>query len=130
MRDMAVKLKALIVDDEPDILRIGELSLGHIADWHVLLASSGDEALAIAEREVPDVVLLDMMMPGGSDGKSTLARLKGDRATAAIPVIVMSARGHDERTRACLALGARGIICKPFDPLYLSGQIHRILEGG
>lgn len=120
---------ALIVDDEPDILAIGEVSLARLGGWNVLVASSAEKALALAESARPDVVLLDLRMPG-TDGASTLGRLKASPATNSIPVIMMTAACRDEAARACLAAGAAGIISKPFDPLHLSARIDLILEAG
>src|SRR5262245_3762063 len=83
-RDMPLS-KVLLVDDEPDIRRIAHLSLHRVGKLQVVLATSGAEALDLAPRELPDVVLLDVMMPE-LDGPSTFQRLRSNPATAGIPV--------------------------------------------
>ncbi|MDI1444441.1 response regulator [Polyangium sp. 6x1] len=118
--------KVLLVDDEPHIRRIGELSLKGVGKWKVVLASSGLEALDIAARESPDVILLDVMMPG-MDGQETLLELRAREATAAIPIIFMTAKVQKHEVDRYRALGAAGVIPKPFDPMALPGQILDIL---
>ena len=118
--------KILIVDDEPDILRLVEVVLEGSNEWNVLCASDGDQALAIAKREHPVAILLDGRMPGpGGNGFETLQRLRGDPETSETPVILMSAlaRGSDR----AIPPGFAGVISKPFDPLTLPQQIRAIL---
>ena len=120
------KSKILIVDDEPDILRLVEVILQGTNEWNVLCASDGDEALTLAKREHPVAILLDGRMPGpGGSGFDTLERLRRDPDTSATPVILMSAlaRGSDHEVPA----GFAGVISKPFDPLTLPKQIKDIL---
>lgn len=125
---MGSRLRVLLVDDEDDILRIGHYCLSRIAGWEVSTAPSGEQGIVLAERDRPDVVLLDLMLPG-CDGGATLVELKRRPATTAIPVIVMTAAPEGDKARACLARGAAGIIGKPFDPIGLPAQIERILRG-
>ena len=120
--------KVLMVDDEPHVRRVAELCLARVGHWNVILATSGAEALALAEREQPDLILLDVMMPG-MDGPTTLSALQAHAALASIPVIFMTAKVQEHEIQRYLALGAAGVICKPFDPLELPGQIRRILSG-
>ena len=117
--------KVLMVDDEPDIRHVGQMSLELVGNLEVLLASSGDEALVLAAREAPDVILLDVMMPR-LDGPATLERLRASTATASIPVILMTARAQPRDVERYLAGGAAGVIVKPFDPMTLPHEIHRI----
>lgn len=115
----------LVVDDEPHIRRVTELSmksLGH----PVLVAANGSEALIIARRDHPCIILLDHIMPV-MDGKMALEQLKADPATADIPVVILSARGQ-------LAFGqykgfeaAAMFISKPFSPSMLRREITRLL---
>ncbi len=121
---MPRSLKVLIVDDEPDILKIGELSLGKLARWDVRVAHTSDEAIEMALRETPDVILLDMMLPD-TDERATIAKLKQGRAPC---VILMTAAGRSDRARACLDVGASGVIGKPFDPIELPAKILEILD--
>ena len=119
--------KVLLVDDEPHIRRIGELSLKGVGKWTAVLASNGMDALAIAERENPDLILLDVMMPG-MDGPATLQQLRACEATARIPVIFMTAKVQKHEIDKYLAAGAVGVIPKPFDPMALPAQILQILS--
>jgi CheY-like chemotaxis protein len=120
--------KVLMVDDEPHVRRVAELSLDKVGKWSVSLASSGADALAVAERERPDLILLDVMMPG-MDGPTTLRALQGHPALSGIPVIFMTAKVQEHEIARYLELGAAGVICKPFDPMKLPEQIRRILSG-
>jgi two-component system, OmpR family, response regulator len=118
----------LMVDDEPHVRRVAELSLARVGGWAVTLATSGAEALVAAERSPPDLILLDVMMPG-MDGPTTLRALQGRGATAGIPVIFMTAKVQEHEIDRYLTLGAAGVVCKPFDPLKLPDQIRSILAG-
>jgi CheY-like chemotaxis protein len=120
--------KVLMVDDEPHVRRVAELCLARVGLWRVTLAASGSEALSAVERERPDLILLDVMMPG-MDGPTTLAALQAHAEMAGIPVIFMTAKVQEHEIERYLALGAAGVICKPFDPLRLPDQIRRILSG-
>ncbi len=119
--------KVLLVDDEPHIRRIGELSLKGVGKWKAFLASSGAEAIELAERESPDLILLDVMMPG-MDGPATLQKLRASETTARIPVIFMTAKVQKHEIEKYLAAGAVGVIPKPFDPMALPAQILQILS--
>ena len=119
--------KILIVDDDEDIRVITELAARRIGNWSVLSAASGEEALAVARRERPDLILLDAMMPV-LDGPSTMGRLREEPATAAIPVIFLTAKVQQHEIDRYIELGARGVIRKPFDVTALPGEIHRILR--
>ncbi|MFZ6184235.1 response regulator [Nannocystis pusilla] len=118
--------KVLLVDDEPDIRRIGQLSLERVGRWQVAVAASGAEALAVAARERPDVILLDVMMPV-DDGPTTLARLRERPDTADIPVIFMTAKVLPHELQRWRELGAAGTIPKPFDPMTLPDEVRRVL---
>lgn len=124
---MALK-KVLLVDDEPDIRRIGQFSLTAVGKLQVVIATSGVEAVEIAAREQPDVVLLDVMMPG-IDGPTTLGRLRESPQTREIPVIFMTAKVQRAEVERYLQLGARGVINKPFDPMLLPQRLRDILDG-
>ncbi len=119
--------KILLVDDEPDIRRIGQISLEHVGKWIVVQAQSGLQALSLAAHEQPDVILLDVMMPD-LDGPGTFARLREDPATAGIPVIFMTAKAQPHEVASYRALGAAGVIAKPFDPMTLPRDVRSIVE--
>jgi CheY-like chemotaxis protein len=119
--------KVLMVEDEPHIRRIGELSLRGVGKWEVVLASSGAEGIERATVEQPDVILLDVMMPG-MDGPTTLAELRAQPNTAMIPVIFITAKVEKHEIERYLSLGASGVISKPFDPMALPREIMQIVE--
>lgn len=119
--------KVMMVDDEPHIRRIGELSLRGVGKWNVVLAGSGKEAIDLARREQPDVILLDVMMPG-MDGPATLAELRGAPDTAAIPVIFLTAKAQRHEVERYRMLGAAGVLTKPFDPMTLPDEIRTIFD--
>jgi two-component system response regulator HydG len=118
--------KALVVDDDHEILSLCKTSLQAFTGWAVTVAGSVDAALGAARREGPDVILLDVMMPGGG-GLSVLGQLKQNDVTAAIPVVLMTAADR-AGVAACRARGAVGVIPKPFDPVALPDQILRIID--
>ena len=119
--------KVMIVDDDEDVRAISVLAAKKIGNWAVVSVASGDEAVALAPVELPDVILLDVMMPA-PDGPATMAMLRDDPATAAIPIIFLTARAQKHEIESYLALGASGVICKPFDVTGLPDEIRRILR--
>lgn len=118
--------KILLVDDEADIRLVAEISLSNLGGWQVIQAASGPEALDLAARELPDLVLLDVMMPG-MDGPTTLLRLRALAGGETVPVIFMTAKVQRAEIDRLLSLGVRGLIPKPFDPMTLPQEIRRIL---
>ena len=122
-----MKKKVLVVDDEDDILQFLGLVLRE-RGYDVLTASAGREALAVAQRERPDFVLLDVMMPQ-MDGWEVLRRLKADPRTAEIPVAIVSARTGAKDRAEGLRAGAADYICKPFSLDELLGKLAAVLGG-
>ena len=118
----------LLIDDEADIRTIGELALSGVGGLEVFLADSGETGLLLAKEKKPDVVLLDVMMPG-LDGPSTFERLREDPETASVPVIFMTAKIQKHEVDRYRDLGATGIIAKPFDPMSLADEVKRIAGG-
>lgn len=113
------------VEDEPDIRAIAELALKDISGYEVDLCRSGPEALERVEGFRPDLVILDVMMPG-MDGIETFNRLRAMPQFSATPVIFMTAKAMQHEVERYLAMGAADVIPKPFDPLNLSSQIEGI----
>jgi two-component system OmpR family response regulator len=118
--------KILVVDDDPDILRMAALSLERLGGFHVQLASGGDEALEMLGREVPDVVLLDVTMPG-TDGPATLAALRKLPSAERVPVVFFTATSSSAEADRLIALGAAGVVPKPFEVADLPRRIRDIL---
>ncbi|MGZ3419876.1 MAG: response regulator [Polyangiales bacterium] len=116
----------LLVDDEPDIRTIGAMSLRRVGKWEVRVASSGAEAISLAVEAVPDVILLDVMMPE-LDGPATLKALRENPKLASVPVIFMTAKVQAKEVERWLAIGAVGVIRKPFDPMTLPSEIKSLV---
>ncbi|WP_303291588.1 response regulator [Marinobacter sp. SS5-14b] len=119
--------KVLYVEDDPDIRAIAELALQDVGGLNAALCSSGQQALEVAPEFRPDLILLDVMMPG-MDGPETMRRLRAMEATRLIPVIFMTARIQSAEIDEYLALGAIGVIPKPFDPMMLADDIRRLVK--
>lgn len=119
-----VPARILVADDDPVILRLLEVNLG-LEGFEVETAAGGEEALAQAKEDPPALILLDVMMPG-MNGWDVARSLKGDRHTAAVPVILLSARAQDEDRRRGEELGVEAYITKPFDPAELAALIRRL----
>lgn len=118
----------MVVDDEPDIVRLVKISL-EMANFDVIDASSGVEALEKVKQRVPDLFLLDIMMPD-MNGYEVCQRLKADEKTRNIPVVMLTAKGQKGDAEQGLRVGADDYIIKPFDPYELSEQITEILKEG
>jgi CheY-like chemotaxis protein len=119
--------RLLVIDDEDDIREVAEATLELTEDWEVLTANSGARGIAVAQEAQPDAILLDVMMPD-LDGPATLAALQRNLATKEIPVIFLTAKVQTADRHRFAALGIRGVIAKPFDPLTLGAQVREIVE--
>jgi DNA-binding response OmpR family regulator len=117
-------IKVLAVDDDPVILRLIEVNLS-LEGFEVAIAAGGDDALAKAREVHPDVILLDVMMPGVT-GWDVARRLKDDVATTATPLVFLSARAQEEDRRKGQELGVAAYVSKPFDPVELVDTIRRV----
>lgn len=118
--------RILYVDDEADIREVAQMSLELDPDFEVRTCASGGEAIEHAATWQPDLMLLDVMMPE-MDGPTVFARLRAQPATAAIPVVFITARTQAAEVRGFLDLGARGVLAKPFDPMTLSARVRELL---
>jgi two-component system OmpR family response regulator len=112
----------LYVDDDPDICEVVKASLGMIAGLAVHVANSGERAIDLAFELRPDLILMDVMMPG-MDGPTTLKRLRASPLISDIPVIFLTAKILPTEVANFLQLGAIGVIGKPFDPVKLGGEL-------
>lgn len=118
--------RVLVVDDEPDIREIAQVSLELVGGWEVTVATNGAEALQRAAEIRPEVILLDVMMPD-MDGPTTFRRLQENADTAGIPVIFLTAKVQAADRRHFSDLGVAGVISKPFDPLQLAQEVQGLL---
>ena len=116
----------LAVDDEVHILELSSINL-KAAGYHVVTALTGEEALKRCEVERPSLVLLDIMLPG-IDGLEVCRRLKGDRMTSNIPIIMLTARGDEVDKILGLELGADDYITKPFSVRELAARVKSLLR--
>jgi CheY-like chemotaxis protein len=118
----------LIADDEIYMLRLLEITLRK-GGYHVVQARNGNEAIAAAEKEKPDLIVMDVMMPG-LDGLAAVDQLKQITATSKIPIIVLSAKGHALTKVEAELAGASMFLTKPFSPNQLLSEVQRILGHG
>ena len=115
-------IKLLHVEDDADIREITKLALEFSGDFDVVQCVCGPDALALLETFTPDVLLLDMMMPGMT-GTETLARIRAQPDLARIPAIFMTARAQSPQIEELRTVGAADVISKPFDPMALGDRI-------
>lgn len=124
---MSSLLRILYVEDEPDIQTVAKIALEMVGEFEVKICSSGEEALREAESFDPDMILLDVMMPG-LDGPRTLEELRKKPALVDTPVAFMTAKVQPTEVEHYKSLGARDVIAKPFDPMTLASQVQAIWE--
>ncbi len=119
--------RILYVEDEQDIQAVAKLALEMVGGFTVKICSSGEEALREAEAFAPDMILLDVMMPG-IDGPATLKRLREQAALNTVPVAFMTAKVQPAEIDHYKSLGALDVIAKPFDPMTLAARVTSIWE--
>lgn len=118
--------KILIIEDEKDILELIAFNL-ECTGYKVFKALNGEDGVVIAQKELPDLVLLDLMMPG-IDGFDVCRILKQEKKTRSIPIIMLTARGEDTDIVSGLELGAEDYVTKPFSPKILIARIRTVLR--
>lgn len=119
--------KIFLVDDDPNIRRIAEISLKKLGPWQVELAASGRELLALLKQGKPDLLILDVMMPE-MDGPTTFQTVREQFPNLKLPVIFMTAKVMSHEVDEYLNLGAAGVICKPFNPKDLADEVRSICD--
>ncbi len=124
--DRKGKQTVLVVDDEKDLVDLIAYNLQRNG-YHVLTATSGDAALEIASRELPHLLLLDLMLPGTS-GTEVARRMKADPRTAAIPIIMLTAKSEETDVVVGLTLGADDYVTKPFSMKILLARLNTVLR--
>lgn len=120
--------RILYVEDDHDIQAVARLALEMVGGFTVKICSSGEEAVRDAAAFAPDMILLDVMMPG-MDGPTTLKALRQQPAFATVPVAFMTAKVQPAEVAYYKSLSALDVIAKPFDPMALAGQVRAIWEG-
>ena len=111
--------KIMMVEDDLDIQVVASLALEAVGGFEVVVCSGGLEALERIEAFAPDLVVLDVMMPG-MDGPTVLQHLRARPVTAQLPVVFMTAKAQSHEIAGYKALGALDVVTKPFDPMLLS----------
>ncbi len=125
---MATPLKRILfVEDEEAIREVAKMALEAVGGFEVVACASGAEAIAAAPTANADLLLLDVMMPG-MDGPATLEALRHIPATARTPVVFMTAKVQPAEIAQYIALGALGVIPKPFSPMQVSDEIRRLWD--
>jgi two-component system phosphate regulon response regulator PhoB len=120
------KENILIVDDEEDVLELVRYNLDKNG-YRVEVAVTGEDALAKAKTQLPDMIILDLMLPG-IDGLEVCKSLKSDVKTQGIPIIMLTAKGEEVDIVTGLELGAEDYVTKPFSPKVLIARVRRILH--
>ncbi|MEY2454135.1 MAG: hypothetical protein QOD92_3709 [Acidimicrobiaceae bacterium] len=116
----------LVVDDDPVILKLLEVNF-EMEGFTVLVARDGEEGIAVARADQPDLIVSDIMMPKVS-GLELVTALKADPSTSEIPIILLSAKAQNADVRSGLDAGADDYVTKPFEPLDLVDRVNRLLE--
>lgn len=116
----------LVVDDEQDILELVEYNLAR-EGYKVLTVSTGEDALRVTRSQLPDIVVLDLMLPG-VDGLEVCRLLKSGETTQHIPIVMLTAKGDEADVVAGLELGADDYVTKPFSPRVLMARIKAVLR--
>ncbi|MBM3505259.1 MAG: response regulator [Alphaproteobacteria bacterium] len=117
--------RVLYVEDEPDIREVARFALEYSGRFQVRICASGDEALKVVPQFQPDLILMDVMMPG-MDGLTTMDELRKNPTTAAIPIVFMTAKVQAAEVSRYLERGAISVIPKPFDPRTLGDLVQEI----
>jgi CheY-like chemotaxis protein len=120
-------IRLLHVEDDADIREIAQLALSLTGEFDIVQCNSGEEALAMVDGYTPDVVLLDMMMPGMT-GRETLEKMRTRPELEAVPAIFMTARAQHSEIEELLKIGAADVISKPFDPMKLCDLIKSAMQ--
>lgn len=119
--------RILMVEDEPDIQAVAKVALEAVGGFEVEMCGSGREALDRVRSCDPDLILMDVMMPG-LDGPSTLKQLRAAPETAKYPVIFMTAKVQAHEITRYKDIGGLGVIAKPFDPMTLAASVKTLWE--
>jgi CheY-like chemotaxis protein len=121
-----VSRRILVVDDDALILEVAQMSLEVVGGWTVLTAADGQEGLDRARAELPDAIVMDVMMPG-MDGPTAAVALSADPVTAGIPIVLLTAKVQAADRATFAELPVRGVLGKPFDPMLLPAELSTLL---
>lgn len=119
--------RILLVDDEPDIRKIGRIALADVGDYQIETASDGQSVPDKVRSFEPDILLLDVMMPG-IDGPGVIANLKSEDLFERVDVVMLTAKVQPREVERYKELGAIGVIEKPFNPMTLAERIDELIH--
>jgi CheY-like chemotaxis protein len=119
--------RILYAEDEADIQEVARLALEDVGGFEAEIVGDGTIALERARESRPDLILLDVMMPG-KDGISTFKELRENSKTREIPVVMLTAKTNSDEVEQFKELGIDGVIFKPFDPMTLAGEVQRVWD--
>lgn len=120
-------MRILVVEDQDSIRRMIE-ALVQARGYEVVAVESGSKALEVALSDPPDLILLDLMLPGQFDGFEVCSRIRSDSTTSKIPVVIISALDDEDSRARAIQSGATSYYTKPFSPLALLKEIERLRE--
>jgi len=118
--------KILIVDDQKEVRELVEVTLS-LEDYQIFQAKNGEEAVQLARLEKPDLIIMDVMMPGSIDGLEATRILKSNQTTKNCHVIMLTAKGQQDDRDKGLEVGADHYFIKPFSPLELIMKVEKVL---
>jgi len=118
--------KILIVDDQLEVRDLVEVTM-RVGDYQILKAKSGEEAIEIVKAEKPDLIIMDIMMPGGMDGLEAARILKNDPETKDCKIIMLTSKGQQTDIEKGMEAGADDYFAKPFSPLELIKKVEEFL---
>ena len=118
--------KILIVDDHEEIRKLVEITL-RVEDYQILQAKNGEEAIEIVKAQKPDLIIMDIVMPGNIDGVEATRMLKNDPETKACTIIMLTSKSDEEDIEKGMDAGANDYFTKPFSPLDLIKKVEEVL---
>ena len=119
--------RIMLVEDEPDIQLIARLALEAIGGFTLAVCDSASHALEVAPSWSPDLIMLDVMMPG-IDGVTTFKKMQENPQLAKVPIIFMTAKARSSEVIIYKEMGALGVVAKPFDPMTLAEKVKAIWD--
>lgn len=118
--------KILIVDDQVEVRELVEVTL-RMEDYRIFMAKSGEEAIEMTKSETPDLIIMDIMMPGGMDGLEATRIIKNDLDVKDCPILMLTAKGQQADREKGFEIGADDYFLKPFSPLELIRKVEEVL---
>jgi DNA-binding response OmpR family regulator len=118
--------KILVVDDQLEVRKLVEMTL-RAEDYHIIQAKNGEEAVEMVKVEKPDLIIMDVMMPGEIDGLEATRMLKNDPETNSCTIVMLTSKGQETDRKMGFEAGADDYFAKPFSPLELIRKVEEVL---